>query len=294
MNALYYQYSYNDYPYNDEYKLHENDMVYFEIQQTKTGYRAARLFIIEKTHNSNMASNTSMGDGSRSNQDPQLQKRRASAISFEKSRNLLENGQNGEESNNSHDLQKRGSSSSSDNKNTAFQTQNSDKNSNSSQKRFKGRVSSMLDNYGFIKRLENLPEIFFHYSAVNPAVTELEIDDDVEFSISSRKGDKGEEKAPCATDITLSKERLIFEEISTHLFYGIVMQVPKNQNGQTNKIEQSSPANSRDAGHLGGVIQCGKDLGYYEYFDKEREGNLYTLKVGDPVKFKICTEWRKN
>jgi cold shock CspA family protein len=145
----------------------------------------------------------------------------------------------------------------------------------------------MLDNYGFIKRLENLPEIFFHYSAVNPEVTELEIDDDVEFSISSRKGDKGEEKAPCATDITLSSERLIFEEISTHLFYGIVMQVPKNQNGQ--KFEQN-PA--RDAGHLGGVIQCGKDLGYYEYFDKEREGNLYTLRVGDPVKFKICTDVR--
>merc|ERR1719162_2592298 len=103
-----------------------------------------------------------MGEA-RSNQDPQLQKRRASAISFEKSRNLLEN-EDDTKTPSQFSLQKRGSSSS-DNKNAV---QSSDKNPN--QKRFKGRVSSMLDNYGFIKRLENLPEIFFHYSAVNPEV----------------------------------------------------------------------------------------------------------------------------
>ena len=60
-------------------------------------------------------------------------------------------------------------------------------NPNPAGSRCQGRVSSMKDSFGFIKRSDVAGEIFFHYSQVSADVPDLREGNDVEFSIEQRK-----------------------------------------------------------------------------------------------------------
>jgi cold shock CspA family protein len=297
---FFYKYSFNEYKFNEEYPLVLGDNVFFQIENGQKGYRATKILVHRKNPDHVMeqpASQVNNGSGDA----PQ------SKAETNQSDMLLPpkfNAQTRRPSGAVEPIKLLPTSNSTD------QSQ-----------RFKGRVCSMKDNFGFIKRLENLPEIFFHYSAVDEGVTDLDIDDDVEFSIGHRS-EKGQDKGPCAIDITKCSERLVFEEVSTQLFYGCILKVPvgspngtsdtndeqKKNNGNSSSDSPSSGTGSTGGptaatapaaatttdkpSGLGGIIICGKDKEYYQYYDKEREGNLYTLKIGDPVKFKLLTDKR--
>jgi len=149
--------------------------------------------------------------------------------------------------------------------------------------RFKGRITSMKDNFGFIKRIDCVKEIFFHYSEVDPSVKELDIDHDVEFNIESRLGN---EVAARITLLPKEHERLKFEHIHEKLQLGILLKCPLRNDTPNEQI----PVNKSD---LAGVIQS-QDGKYFEYFDTDRSGNKYTLRVGDPIKFQICIDLRSH
>ena len=141
----------------------------------------------------------------------------------------------------------------------------------------------MKDNFGFIKRIDCVKEIFFHYSEVDPSVKELDIGHDVEFNIESRLGN---EVAARITLLPPEHERLKFEHIHEKMQLGILLKCPLRNDAPNDQV----PVNKSD---LAGVIQS-QDGKYFEYFDTDRLGNKYTLRVGDPIQFQICIDLRSH
>lgn len=143
--------------------------------------------------------------------------------------------------------------------------------------RLRGRVSGMKDSFGFIKRADVAQEIFFHYSQVSSDVPDLRVGNDVEFSIEKRR-----DKEVAVSVSLLPDGSVIFDDISSQLYNGTIQALPT----KAKKAEQ-------------GGIRCGKietkidgKNATLTYNDGDRDGSLYTLCVGDCVRFLIATDRR--
>jgi cold shock CspA family protein len=166
-------------------------------------------------------------------------------------------------------------------------------NPNPAGSRCQGRVSSMKDSFGFIKRSDVAGEIFFHYSQVSADVPDLREGNDVEFAIEQRKDKQ------VAVSITLLPEgSVVFDDVSKCQYNGIIRQLAgkkatthdrgdryhhhhhDQQQGQPGQIEAFLGGDEDD------------DEVILPYAKTDRDGNAYTIQQGDHVTFYLATDRR--
>ncbi|KAK7108802.1 cold shock domain-containing protein E1-like [Littorina saxatilis] len=143
--------------------------------------------------------------------------------------------------------------------------------------RYQGVICSMKESFGFIERSDQVREIFFHYSEFRGDINDLQLGDDVEFSIQMRNNKEVAvelEKLPDGT--------VIFEDVTTEKVIGRVLKTLRTQNGR------------RASDPLGGRIFYEKDnnvMHEIPFGDKDQYGEC-TLQQGDVVSFNIATDRR--
>jgi len=144
--------------------------------------------------------------------------------------------------------------------------------------RLRGRVSGMKDSFGFIKRADVAQEIFFHYSQVSSDVPDLRVGNDVEFSIEKRR-----DKEVAGSVSLLPDGSVIFDDISSQLYNGTISCLPA-------KPKKNEQYNGDRCGRIDTKIDTKAVV--LSYHDSDRDGSLYTLCVGDSVRFLIATDRR--
>jgi len=179
-------------------------------------------------------------------------------------------------------------------------------NPNPAGSRCQGRVSSMKDSFGFIKRSDVAGEIFFHYSQVSADVPDLREGNDVEFSIEQRKDKQ------VAVNITLLPEgSVVFDDISQKQYHGVIRQLAmKKASGRHDRGDRHHHHDS--SGGVPGQIEANLDsdsdsssddekvksreklrgLKILSYAEADRDGNAYTIQVDDHVTFYLATDRR--
>lgn len=141
--------------------------------------------------------------------------------------------------------------------------------------RCQGYIATLKDNYGFIENVDHDKEVFFHFSACEGSATELELGDEVEYTLTRKSAKLSAEnikKLPAGT-ITCNEE--LVEDI------GI----------QQGKIVRPMRIVNPDQEEYCGLIQVGDDD------DPEKQTFTYSitsladkrdfLQKGDAVKFRV-------
>lgn len=148
----------------------------------------------------------------------------------------------------------------------------------SQSERYQGVISSMKDSFGFIERSDVVREIFFHFSEYEPndGDSNLQLGDDVEFSIQSRSGKE------VAVQLTkLKRGTVIFEDIGIEVRRGKIQRLLKSTLGKFS----SDP--------LGGRIVYETVTGPIEIPFGDRDQKCeHTFLVGDLVEFNIASDRR--
>lgn len=154
--------------------------------------------------------------------------------------------------------------------------------SNQPKRLYRGIITTLKDSFGKIER-EDLPkETFFvvdEYKGKNPA-QELRLGLNVEFEIHDKTGKE------IASNIKMLPEGSVcFDELSTNIYVGRIVQSPYQQN--INGVLTN----------MGTLIYDNNDDSLVElnFTDRDRipGANEYTLIEGDFVQFKIATDKRK-
>lgn len=145
----------------------------------------------------------------------------------------------------------------------------------SKSERFQGVICSLKDTFGFIERADIVKEIFFHTSEIK-GFKDLELGDDVEFSIQTRNG-----KEVAVNVIRLPEGTVVFEDIGEERIKGQVIKSLDRHQAR----HQSDP--------LPGRIRYRRDGVEIEipYGDKDQMGE-FTLMPKDWVQFCIATDRR--
>eukprot|EP00058_Branchiostoma_floridae_P022320 XP_002607810.1 hypothetical protein BRAFLDRAFT_259732 [Branchiostoma floridae] len=143
--------------------------------------------------------------------------------------------------------------------------------------RYMGVVCSMKESFGFIERADVVKEIFFHYSEYPGDIREIELGDDVEFSIATRNGKE------VATHIKkLIEGTVVFEDVSNERIRGkVIKPLPRGP-----QRRQSDPL----SGRLSYEAEDGatKDI---PFGDRDQRSEC-SLQVADIVEFNIATDRR--
>ncbi|XP_019637993.1 PREDICTED: cold shock domain-containing protein E1-like isoform X9 [Branchiostoma belcheri] len=142
--------------------------------------------------------------------------------------------------------------------------------------RYMGVVCSMKESFGFIERADVVKEIFFHYSEYPGDIREIELGDDVEFSIATRNGKE------VATHIKkLIEGTVVFEDVSNERIRGkVIKPLPRGP-----QRRQSDPL----SGRLSYEAADGtKDI---PFGDRDQRSEC-SLQVADIVEFNIATDRR--
>ncbi|GFR76349.1 cold shock domain-containing protein E1, partial [Elysia marginata] len=141
--------------------------------------------------------------------------------------------------------------------------------------RFAGVVCSMKDTFGFIERADIVKEIFFHYSEFKGDISELELGDDVAFSIQIRNNKE------VAVEIeSLPEGTVIFEDIAVEMVKGKILKMLKSSNRRPSEAL---------AGRI--MYETSKGLIEIPFGEKDQRGEC-TLLQGDTVEFQIATDRR--
>ncbi|XP_070535883.1 cold shock domain-containing protein E1-like [Ptychodera flava] len=140
-----------------------------------------------------------------------------------------------------------------------------------------GVVCSMKESFGFIERGDLVKEIFFHYSEYTGNINDLQLGDDVEFTVQMRNG-----KEVAISICKLPPGTVVFEDVQKAKTVGTVHKPLSRFN--TRKSNDPLP---------GKLIYDSADGGQKEipFGDKDQVGD-YTLQVGDLVQFNIATDRR--
>lgn len=161
---------------------------------------------------------------------------------------------------------------------------------NPSGSRCQGRVSSMKDSFGFIKRSDVAGEIFFHYSQVSADVPDLREGNDVEFAIEQRKDKQ------VAVSITLLPEgSVVFDDISKCQYNGIIkkLAMKKSTNRHDRGDRYHYDAAQGQPGQIEAFLNEESDPScILPYSESDRDGNAYTIQTGDNITFYLATDRR--
>ncbi|XP_078582663.1 cold shock domain-containing protein E1-like isoform X31 [Branchiostoma floridae x Branchiostoma japonicum] len=150
--------------------------------------------------------------------------------------------------------------------------------------RYMGVVCSMKESFGFIERADVVKEIFFHYSEYPGDIREIELGDDVEFSIATRNGKE------VATHIKkLIEGTVVFEDVSNERIRGKVIK-PLPRGPQRRQDFLSSQQSDPLSGRLSYEAEDGatKDI---PFGDRDQRSEC-SLQVADIVEFNIATDRR--
>ncbi|XP_035662582.1 cold shock domain-containing protein E1-like isoform X13 [Branchiostoma floridae] len=153
--------------------------------------------------------------------------------------------------------------------------------------RYMGVVCSMKESFGFIERADVVKEIFFHYSEYPGDIREIELGDDVEFSIATRNVRNGKE---VATHIKkLIEGTVVFEDVSNERIRGKVIK-PLPRGPQRRQDFLSSQQSDPLSGRLSYEAEDGatKDI---PFGDRDQRSEC-SLQVADIVEFNIATDRR--
>lgn len=140
---------------------------------------------------------------------------------------------------------------------------------------YQGVVCSLKENFGFIERSDVVREIFFHYSEYKGDIGNLNLGDDVEFSIQSRNN-----KEVAVSVKSLPVGTVVFEDISPDPQKGRIIKLPKQGHGRR-QSEIMSGRIAYESGRCSTEIVFGDDAVYD-----------YTLMEGDLVEFLIASDRR--
>ncbi|CAH1250850.1 CSDE1 [Branchiostoma lanceolatum] len=146
--------------------------------------------------------------------------------------------------------------------------------------RYMGVVCSMKESFGFIERADVVKEIFFHYSEYPGDIREIELGDDVEFSIATRNGKE------VATHIKkLIEGTVVFEDVSNERIRGkVIKPLPRGP-----QRRQSDPLSGRLSYEAPGDDDGGtKEI---PFGDRDQRSEC-SLQVADIVEFNIATDRR--
>ncbi|XP_042901175.1 cold shock domain-containing protein E1 isoform X1 [Parasteatoda tepidariorum] len=142
--------------------------------------------------------------------------------------------------------------------------------------RYQGVICALKETFGFIERADVVKEIFFHSSECK-AFKNLNLGDDVEFSVQTRNN-----KEVACNVVNLPLGTVVFEDISPDLLIGEVTEV----------IEKSrSRSNDALPGKI--QVQLNNDVIYYPFGERDPKAE-YTLQLGDWVQFNVATDRRDN
>ncbi|GBN55284.1 Cold shock domain-containing protein E1 [Araneus ventricosus] len=141
--------------------------------------------------------------------------------------------------------------------------------------RHQGVICALKETFGFIERADVVKEIFFHSSECK-AFRNLNLGDDVEFSIQTRNG-----KEVAVNVVTLTPGTVIFEDVSTEPLSGEI-------------IEALEKGRSRSTDAMPGKIRCHQREDVMYPFGERDPKVEYTLQVGDLVQFNVATDRRDN
>jgi len=154
--------------------------------------------------------------------------------------------------------------------------------------RCQGRVSSMKDSFGFIKRSDVAGEIFFHYSQVSADVPDLREGNDVEFAIEQRKDKQ------VAVSITLLPEgSVVFDDVSKCQYNGIIRQLAgkKTHQDRGDRYHHHHDQAQGQPGQIEAFLDDEEEV-ILPYAKTDRDGNAYTIQQGDHVTFYLATDRR--
>ncbi|KAK7065496.1 Cold shock domain-containing protein E1 [Halocaridina rubra] len=91
-----------------------------------------------------------------------------------------------------------------------------------------GFVAALKDTFGFIETIAHDKEIFFHFSNVEGDANNLELGDEVEYTLSSRTGPGG--KVSAENVRTLSKGTLPMPKVMSNIYEGTVLRSMRSIN----------------------------------------------------------------
>lgn len=143
--------------------------------------------------------------------------------------------------------------------------------------KYQGVVCSMKESFGFIERADVVKEIFFHFSEAKTK-EELQLGDDVEFTIQTRNG-----KEVACNITTLPPGSVVFEDVCPDIIKGQVLK----------PLERGSQARHQSDPLPGRIRYRAPDHSEVEipFGDKDQRRD-FTLRHGDWVQFRIATDRR--
>lgn len=143
--------------------------------------------------------------------------------------------------------------------------------------KYQGVVCSMKESFGFIERADVVKEIFFHFSEAK-LKEELQLGDDVEFTIQTRNGKE------VACNITrLAPGSVIFEDVAPDIVKGQVLK-PVERGNHVRQQNDPLPGRIRYRAPDHSEVEI-------SFGDKDQKGE-FTLRHGDWVQFRIATDRR--
>ncbi|XP_068230034.1 RNA-binding protein Unr isoform X3 [Palaemon carinicauda] len=137
-----------------------------------------------------------------------------------------------------------------------------------------GFVAALKDTFGFIETIAHDKEIFFHFSNVEGDANNLELGQEVEYTLSSRTGPGG--KVSAENVRTLNKGTLLMPKVIGDLFEGTVLRSMRSINP--------------DQQEYCGLICIGnedEDLAQYEFGITGLVNKRELLQPGDQVTFQL-------
>lgn len=137
-----------------------------------------------------------------------------------------------------------------------------------------GFIATLKDNFGFIETAEHDKEVFFHFSAYEGDITELDLGDEVDFTISRKTG------KPSAENIKrLPKGSVAPELVSSEVLDGIIIRcmriVDPGQEEYPGIVQEGSEESSEMISYTYGITSLADKRDF--------------LQKGDLVKFSVAT-----
>lgn len=137
-----------------------------------------------------------------------------------------------------------------------------------------GFIATLKDNFGFIETAEHDKEVFFHFSAYEGDITELDLGDEVDFTISRKTG------KPSAENIKkLPKGTVAPEAVSSEVLDGIIIRcmriVDPGQEEYPGIVQEGNEEDAEATAYTYGITSLADKRDF--------------LQKGDLVKFSVAT-----
>jgi len=137
-----------------------------------------------------------------------------------------------------------------------------------------GFIATLKDNFGFIETAEHDKEVFFHFSAFEGDITDLDLGDEVDFTISRKTG-----KASAENIKKLPKGSVAPETVSSEVLDGIIMRcmriVDPGQEEYPGIVQEGTEEDSEATSYTYGITSLADKRDF--------------LQKGDLVKFSVAT-----